>query len=157
MPGDFQALPLFAEQRVHHIHRKVAYVIEPCGEGHFAIHLRRGNVASIDRFHRHRQMTKGEIKVGVWLSACDGIGERCGSNGNYTFDYQTTEQLCKVHTHTAHLTTRAIGKQLVWAKSPSRQQPWHRRSQFPRAVLRGVALRRIDNNGWLSLSSEGAS
>lgn len=37
---------MLARPRGNHIHRQIPYVIEPHSEGHFAIHLRRDDVAS---------------------------------------------------------------------------------------------------------------
>ncbi len=110
MPSALQPLPPFPGQRVHHIHRKIAYVIEPCSECDLAIHLRRIDVTRSGHFNRHRHLTKSEIEIGIWLSAHDGFGERRDVDGDSPFDHQATEKLREVQMHIAHLMARVVGK-----------------------------------------------
>ena len=77
----------------------------------------------IDRFHA--ATLQGKMRVGVWLSTCDGVGEGSGVNGNPTFKAQTIEQLGKAKMYLAHQRTRVNRKQPVCAKWLSRQSLCH--------------------------------
>ena len=116
MPSNFQPLALFAGQCVRHVHSQITHVVEPRSEAHFAIQLRRVYVASADHINWHRELTEGELEIGVWPSARDGLAERYGVYGNTAFDHQAAEQLREVQVHMAHFTARVVRKEPVGAK-----------------------------------------